>query len=148
MSRHELACSSAGPGYCQVVSAQADWVGREPGGRLELRGQPEWINRFRVGSGAGRAERRRTAGRGGDRGRGRHTRHRPGADDRGDERDASTERLRALQAQRGGTLAQRLEVERQIAELQRHYDAQQIALRELNDRVQSARLTLDIARAG
>ena len=49
MSRHELACASAGAGYCQVISAQADWTAREPGGRLELRGQPEWINRFRSG---------------------------------------------------------------------------------------------------
>ena len=47
MSRHELACASAGAGYCQVVSARADWAAREPGGRLELRGQPDWINRFR-----------------------------------------------------------------------------------------------------
>ena len=38
MSRHELACVSAGPGFCQVISAQADWTAREPGGRLELRG--------------------------------------------------------------------------------------------------------------
>ena len=49
MSRHEQTCASAGPGLCQVISAQADWVSRDPGGRLEMRGQPEWINRFRAG---------------------------------------------------------------------------------------------------
>ena len=49
MSRHELACASAGAGYCQVISAQADLTARVPGGRLDLRGQPEWINRFRSG---------------------------------------------------------------------------------------------------
>ena len=49
MSRHEFACVSAGSGLCQVISARADWTGRDPGGRLELRGQPEWINRFRAG---------------------------------------------------------------------------------------------------
>ena len=32
MSRHELACVSAGPGYCQVMAAQADWTAREPAG--------------------------------------------------------------------------------------------------------------------
>lgn len=147
MSRHELACVSAGPGYCQVISAQADWVGRQPGGRLELRGQPEWINRFRSGlaldaqNAGGRLDEAATEGE--DVTRGIDTAQTVSATSA-----TLTERLRALQAQRGGTVAQRLEVEREIAKLQAEYDTQQIALRELNDRVQSARLILDYRQGG
>jgi hypothetical protein len=110
MSRHELACVSAGPGYCQVIAAQADWTAREPAGRLELRGQPEWINRFRSGlaleaqNAGGRLDEAVTEGEDVTRGI-----------------DAATtgarttaclaERIRQLQARSGGTLAQRLEIE-------------------------------------
>ena len=147
MSRHELACASAGPGYCQVISAHADWTGREPGGHLELRGQPEWINRFRAGlaleaqNAGGRLDEAATEGE--DVTRGIDTAQTVSATSA-----TLTERLRALQGQRGGTVAQRLEVEREIGRLQAEHDAQQIALRELNDRVQSARLTLDYRQGG
>ena len=147
MSRHELACASAGAGYCQVVSARADWTAREPAGRLELRGQPEWINRFRSQLAAdaqnvgGRLDSAVTEGEdvtGGI-----------DAAQTGAKTTASlADRIRELQARRGGTLAQRLEVERQLAELQRQYDAQQLQLRALEDRVQSARLTLDYRQGG
>lgn len=147
MSRHELACVSAGPGFCQVISAQADWTRREPGGRLELRGQPEWINRFRSGlaldaqNAGGRLDEAVTEGEDVTRGIDEAT--------TGARTTASlTQRIEALQARRGGTLAQRLEIERDLAELQRQYDAQQIELRALNDRVQSARLTLDYRQGG
>ncbi len=147
MSRHELACVSAGPGYCQVISAQADWTAREPAGRLELRGQPEWINRFRSGlaldaqNAGGRLDEAVTDGE--DVTRGIDTAS------TGARTTASlAERIRQLQARSGGTLAQRLEIERQLAELQQQYDAQQIELRALNDRVQSARLTLDYRQGG
>lgn len=147
MSRHELACASAGAGYCQVVSAQADWTAREPGGRLELRGQPDWINRFRsqlaldAQNAGGRLDSAVTEGEdvtGGI-----------DAAQTGAKTTASlADRIRDLQARRGGTLEQRLEIERQLAELQRQYDAQQLQLRALNDRVQSARLTLDYRQGG
>lgn len=147
MSRHELACASAGPGYCQVISAQADWTAREPHGRLELRGQPEWINRFRSNlaldaqNAGGRLDSAVTEGEdvtGGI-----------DAAQTGARTTASlADRIRDLQARRGGTLEQRLEIERQLADLQRQYDAQQLELRALNDRVQSARLTLDYRQGG
>ena len=147
MSRHELACASAGPGFCQVISAQADWTSREPAGRLELRGQPEWINRFRSGlaldaqNAGGRLDEAATDGEDVTRGIDTAT--------TGAKTTASlAERIRQLQARSGGTLAQRLEIERQLAELQQQYDAQQIELRALNDRVQSARLTLDYRQGG
>ena len=147
MSRHELACVSAGPGYCQVIAAQADWTAREPAGRLELRGQPEWINRFRSGlaleaqNAGGRLEEAITEGE--DVTRGIDTAA------TGARTTASlAERIRQLQARSGGTMAQRLEIERDLAELQQQYDAQQIELRALNDRVQSARLTLDYRQGG
>lgn len=147
MSRHELACVSAGPGFCQVISAQADWTAREPGGRLELRGQPEWINRFRSGlaldaqNAGGRLDEAVTDGEDVTRGIDTAT--------TGAKTTASlAERIRQLQARSGGTMAQRLEIERQLAELQQQYDAQQIELRALNDRVQSARLTLDYRQGG
>lgn len=147
MSRHELACASAGAGYCQVISAQADWTAREPGGRLELRGQPDWINRFRAGlaldaqNAGGRLDAAVTEGD-------NVTRQIDTAQTGARTTASLAERIRDLQRQRGGTLAQRLEIERQLAELQRQYDQQQIALRELNDRVQSARLVLDYRQGG
>lgn len=147
MSRHELACASAGPGYCQVVSARADWTAREPAGRLELRGQPDWINRFRsqlavdAQNAGGRLDSAVTEGEdvtGGI-----------DAAQTGAKTTASlADRIRELQARRGGTLEQRLEIERQLADLQRQYDAQQLQLRALEDRVQSARLTLDYRQGG
>lgn len=147
MSRHELACVSAGPGYCQVIAAQADWTAREPGGRLELRGQPEWINRFRSGlaldaqNAGGRLDEAVTNGEDVTRG--------IDAAATGARTTASlAERIRQLQARSGGTMAQRLEIERDLAELQQQYDAQQIELRTLNARVQSARLTLDYRQGG
>ena len=147
MSRHELACVSAGPGLCQVISAQADWTAREPGGQLELRGQPEWINRFRSGLAldarnvGGRLDEAVTNGE--DVTRGIDTAA------TGAKTTASlAERIRQLQARSGGTMAQRLEIERDLAELQQQYDAQQIELRALNTRVQSARLTLDYRQGG
>jgi hypothetical protein len=147
MSRHEFACVSAGPGLCQVVSANADWASRRPGGRLELRGQPEWINRFRAGlaldarNAGGRLEEALTEGEDVTRG--------IDAAETGARTSASlAERIRDLQRRSGGTLAQRLEIERQIGQLQRQYDDQQLELKALNDRVQSARLTLEYRQGG
>ena len=147
MSRHELACVSAGPGYCQVISARADWTAREPGGRLELRGQPEWINRFRSGlaldaqNAGGRLDEAATNGED-------VTRDIDTASTGAQTTASLAVRIRQLQARSGGTMAQRLEIERDLAELQQQYDAQQIELRALNDRVQSARLTLDYRQGG
>ncbi len=147
MSRHELACASAGAGYCQVISARADWASREPGGQLELRGQPEWINRFRAGlaldvqNAGGRLDEAVTEGE--DVTQGIDT-----AQTGAETGAALTERLRTLQSQRGGTVAQRLAVEQEIASLQAQVDAHQMALRALNDRVQSARLTLEYRQGG
>jgi hypothetical protein len=130
-----------------VIAAQADWTAREPAGRLELRGQPEWINRFRSGlavdarNAGGRLEEAVTEGEDVTRGIDAAT--------TGARTTASlAERIRQLQARSGGTMAQRLEIERDLAELQQQYDAQQIELRALNDRVQSARLTLDYRQGG
>lgn len=147
MSRHELACVSAGPGYCQVISAQADWTAREPAGRLELRGQPEWINRFRSGlaldaqNAGGRLDEAATNGED-------VTRDIDTAQTGAKTTTSLAQRIEALQARRGGTMAQRLEIERDLAELQQQYDAQQVELRALNARVQSARLTLDYRQGG
>ena len=147
MSRHELACASAGAGYCQVVSARADWTARDPGGRLELRGQPDWINRFRsqlaldAQNAGGRLDSAVTEG---EDVTGGIDAARTGATTTA----SIADRIRDLQARRGGTLEQRLEIERQLADLQRQYDAQQLQLRALNDRVQSARLTLDYRQGG
>ena len=147
MSRHELACVSAGPGYCQVISAQADWTAREPGGRLELRGQPEWINRFRSGlaldaqNAGGRLDEAVTNGED-------VTRDIDTAATGAQTTASLADRIRRLQARSGGTMAQRLEIERDLAELQQQYDPQQIELRALNDRVRSARLTLDYRQGG
>ena len=147
MSRHEFACVTAGPGLCQVVSANADWASRRPGGRLELRGQPDWINRFRAGlaldaqNAGGRLEEALTEGEDVTRG--------IDAAATGAKTTASlAERIRELQRRSGGTLEQRLQIERQIGQLQRQYDEQQLELKALNDRVQSARLTLEYRQGG
>ena len=147
MSRHEFACVTAGPGLCQVVSANADWASRRPGGRLELRGQPDWINRFRAGlaldaqNAGGRLEEALTEGEDVTRG--------IDAAATGAKTTASlAERIRELQRRSGGTLDQRLQIERQIGQLQRQYDEQQLELKALNDRVQSARLTLEYRQGG
>ena len=147
MSRHEFACVSAGPGYCQVVTASADWTASNPGGRLEMRGQPEWINRFRAGlaldaqNAGGRLEAAVTEGEDVTRGMDEAA--------TGAKTTATlAERIRELQRRSGGTMAQRLEIERQLADLQRQYDQQQIALRDLNGRVQSARLTVEYREGG
>lgn len=147
MSRHELACASAGPGFCQVISARADWTARDPGGRLELRGQPDWINRFRANlaldaqNAGGRLDEAVTEGEDVTAG--------IEVAATGSATTASlSERIRVLQARSGGTLKQRLEIERELAGLQRQYDAQQSQLKALNDRVQSARLTLEYRPGG
>ena len=147
MSRHELACASAGAGYCQVVSAQADWTGRRPSGVLELRGQPEWINRFRAGlaldaqNAGGKLEEAVTEGEDVTGGIGRATTGVATS-------QTLTARIEALQAQRGGTMAQKLEVERQLAELMRQRDEYSASLRELETRVQTAKLTINYRQGG
>lgn len=147
MSRHELACASAGPGYCQVVSAQADWVGSRPSGELQLRGQPQWIDRFRAGlatdvqNSGGSLDEAVTEGEDVTAGIAQTTAGVKTA-------ETLTQRIQALQAQRGGTMAQRLEVERQLAELMRQRDQQALELQELETRVQTATLTLNYRQGG
>lgn len=147
MSRHEYTCASAGAGLCQVVSAASDWTSRNPGGKLELRGQPEWINQFRstlaldARNAGGRLDSAVTQGEDVTR----------GIDESATGAGTTAtiaERIRELQRRPGATLDQRLEIERQIAELQRLQDAQEIELRALNGRVQSATLTIDYRESG
>ncbi len=147
MSRHELECVAAGAGYCQVVSSEADWTARRPGGRLELRGQPEWINRFRSGlaldasNAGGRLDAARTVGED-------VTRNIDAALTGARTTASLADRIKALQARRGGTLAQRLQIEQELSDLKRQQDEQQVELRALNDRVLSARLTIDYRQGG
>jgi hypothetical protein len=147
MSRHELTCAAAGPGFCQVISARADWSARTPGGRLELRGQPDWINRFR----ADLASDARDAG-----GRldsavteGEDLTARIDAADQGVRTEADlAARIRDLQARRGGTLEQRLAVEQELADLRRRQDALALEARQLDTRVRTATLTIDYVQGG
>ncbi|MBU1325195.1 MAG: DUF4349 domain-containing protein [Alphaproteobacteria bacterium] len=147
MSRHELTCAAAGPGFCQVMSAQADWSSRRPGGRLELRGQPDWINRFRAGLAAdardsgGRLETAVTEGE--------DLTARIDAADQGVRTEADlAARIRDLQARRGGTLEQRLAVEKELADLRRRQDALALEARQLDTRVRTATLTIDYRQGG
>jgi len=147
MSRHEATCVAAGPQLCQVLSAEADWRGADPGGRLELRGEPGWINRFK----AGLADEAEGAG-------GRLVEAHTGSEDLTSDEDAATrgesteqrllQRLETLQAQRATRAADRLEVERQIAEIRRAMDAEAVRRKALVDRIDSARLTLSYQPAG
>lgn len=147
MSRHELTCAAAGPGFCQVISAQADWSSRRQGGRLELRGQPDWINRFRAGLAAdardagGRLETAVTEGE--------DLTTRIDAADQGVRTEADlVARIRDLQARRGGTLEQRLAVEKELADLRRRQDALALEARQLDTRVRTATLTIDYRQGG
>lgn len=141
MSRHELACVSAGPAVCQVMSAQADWTGRAPAGHLELRGERGWIDRFRANlaldarSVGGRLDSANTVGEDVTRGLNASTRGARTA-------ERLTQRIHELEARPSGTMAQRLEVEQQLAELQRQRDAFEIEAGELTRRVETARLSL------
>ncbi|MFC7378953.1 DUF4349 domain-containing protein [Brevundimonas sp. GCM10030266] len=147
MSEHEYACVSAGPELCQVVSAEADWTSGRIGGHLELRGQPDWINRFRAklaldaANAGGRMDEARTEGEDVTRGM-----------DEAATGAATTatlaDRINTLQQRQGATMAQRMQIERELAELYRLQNAQEINLRELNSRVQSARLTIDYRENG
>ncbi|MDQ8027823.1 MAG: DUF4349 domain-containing protein [Brevundimonas sp.] len=147
MSEHEYTCVSAGPELCQVVSAEADWTSGRIGGHLELRGQPDWINRFRAklaldaANAGGRMDEARTQGEDVTRGM-----------DEAATGAATTatlaDRISDLQQRQGATMAQRMQIERELAELYRLQNAQEIALRELNSRVQSARLTIDYRENG
>ena len=147
MSRHELTCAAAGPGFCQVVSAQADWSSRRPGGRLELRGQPDWINRFRAGLAAdardagGRLETAVTEGE--------DLTTRIEEADQGVRTEADlAARIRDLQTRRGGTLEQRLAIERELADLRRRQDALALEARRLDARVRTATLAIDYRQGG
>jgi hypothetical protein len=147
MSRHELTCAAAGPGFCQVVSAQADWSSRRPGGRLELRGQPDWINRFRAGLAAdardagGRLETAVTEGE--------DLTTRIEEADQGVRTEADlAARIRGLQTRRGGTLEQRLAIERELADLRRRQDALALEARRLDARVRTATLAIDYRQGG
>lgn len=147
MSRHELTCAAAGPGFCQVVSAQADWSSRRPGGRLELRGQPDWINRFRAGLAAdardagGRLETAVTEGE--------DLTTRIEEADQGVRTEADlAARIRDLQTRRGGTLEQRLAIERELADLRRRQDALALEPRRLDARVRTATLAIDYRQGG
>lgn len=147
MSRHEYACASAGAGLCQIVSANSDWASRRAGGKLELRGQPEWINRFRSSlaldarNAGGRLESSVTEGQ-------NVTRDIDVAQTGSATTATLAERIRDLQRRQGGTLAQQLQIEGQIDDLKRQQDAQEIELRALNDRVLSAGLTIDYREGG
>jgi hypothetical protein len=147
MSRHELTCAAAGPGFCQVVSAQADWSSRRPGGRLELRGQPDWINRFRAGLAAdardagGRLETAVTEGE--------DLTTRIEEADQGVRTEADlAARIRDLQTRRGGTLEQRLAIEQELADLRRRQDALALEARRLDARVRTATLAIDYRQGG
>jgi len=147
MSRHELTCAAAGPGFCQVISARADWSARSPGGRLELRGQPDWINRFRAGLGSdardagGRLDSAVTEGE--------DLTARIDAADQGVRTEADlAARIRELQARRGGTLEQRLAIEQELADLRRRQDALALEARQLDTRVRTATLTIDYVQGG
>lgn len=147
MSRHEQACVTAGPGQCQVLSASADWTGRNARGRLEFRGSPDWINAFRSGladdarAAGGRLLKAETVGED-------VTRGLRSADATLRVNDGLSKRLADLQARRGGSLEDRTRIEREIAALERQIAEQRVERQSLEDRVRSATLTIDYGPSG
>ena len=147
MSRHEQLCASAGPSQCQILSSQADWTRDSVGGRLEMRGAPAWINAFRANlateaqAAGGKLETAVTEGE--------NLTRSAQSDDLSVRSDGrAQERLKQLQAHRGGTKEQRLRIEQEIIALQRAIDEATVRRAETEDRLQSARLTVDYRPGG
>lgn len=144
MLRHEQACAQAGPAVCQVTSAESstDRENQEVRGRLTLRAQPQWLSRFR----AGLHQDARGAG-------GRLT---GGATETEDltrsivdteaylrAKTALRDRLQQLLETRSASVADLVQLERSLAEVQGEIDAANSQLQVMRTRVATSTLTLN-----
>lgn len=144
MRRHEQACAQAGPAVCQVTSAESstDREDQEVRGRLTLRAQPQWLARFR----AGLDQDARGAG-------GRLT---GGATETEDltrsivdteaylrAKTALRDRLQQLLETRSAPVADLVQLERSLAEVQGEIDAANSQLQVMRTRVATSTLTLN-----
>ncbi len=148
VARHEAACQAAGPAVCQLTGAQVSEVGKDRiHGQLSLRATAGWLKVFREGLDA----QAKAAG-------GRIVTANVTSEDLSRQivdteaairaRITLRDRLQTLLANRPGKLADLLEVERELAQVQGEIDATQSQLAEMRGRVATSELRLTYESIG
>ena len=149
MRAHERACSSAGPSVCQVL--QADLAARPADeavrATLRLQAQPAWLASFRAGL---ERDARTAGGRLVASGTATEDLTRAIVDSEATLRAqvALRDRLQQMLSTRSGTLAEVLEIERELARVQGEIDALQSNLAVMRARVSTSALTLTYQSEG
>jgi hypothetical protein len=142
MNAHEQACLAAGSRICQVLGANLESYGEDRvTGQLSLRAAPAWLSAFRAGLAA---DARRTDGRITQDATTTEDLTRTIVDSEARLRAQKTlrDRLQSLLAKRPGSLADLLELERELARVQSQIDADQSTLAVMKARVEMS--VLDI----
>jgi hypothetical protein len=148
MARHQLACEAAGPALCQLVSAD---IGVQNGddvrGELALRAQPAWLKSFR----GNLSREARDAG-------GNVLRDATETEDLTRQmvdteaalraQTALQSRLERLLAERPGSLADALAIEKELARVGGEIDATRSGLAVMRGRVEMSKLTIDYLSRG
>lgn len=148
MTRHEQACTGAGPAVCQIIGSESNRDGRDSlNAHLEIRATPAWIARFRSGL-AGQAK--AAGGRIASSGTESEDLTRQLIDTEALLRAKTTlrDRLQQLLATRNGSLDELLKVERELAQVQGEIDATQSGLAVMRTRVATSRLDIDYRSEG
>ncbi len=142
MGTHQQACLAAGPGICQVLGANLESYGEDRvNGQVSLRAAPEWLASFRAGL---EGDARKSDGRITQDATATEDLTRAIVDSEARLRAQKTlrDRLQSLLAKRPGSLADLLELERELARVQSQIDADQSALAVMRARVEMS--VLDI----
>lgn len=148
MERHQKACEDAGPLVCQVTSAQAASEGRDIAhARLQIRATPLWLKGFREGleTDAHKHGGRVTASSTNTQDL---TRSLVDTDAANKARMVLRDRLERLLAERPGQLADVMQLEQQISDVQGQIDSAQAELEVMRARVAMSEMTLDYAAEG
>lgn len=148
MAKHEQACTAAGPAACQVIGSNSSRVGRDSvEARLEMRGTPAYVARFRAGLDG---EARGAGGRVAEQAVESEDLTQQLVDTEARMRAMETlrDRLQQLLATRSGPLEQLLQVERELARVQGELDATRSALAVMRTRVQTSKLDVTYRAAG
>jgi hypothetical protein len=147
-ARHEAACVAAGPAICQVTSSQVSAQGEgEVRAELSLRAEPRWLRRFREGL---EREARDAGGEVTSAAASSEDLTRQIVDTEAAMRAKTTlrDRLQRLLAERPGKLAELLELERALAEVQGQIDAAQSELAVMRTRVATSAMQIEYASTG
>lgn len=148
VTRHEQACTAAGPAVCQVIGSRSQRYGRDQlTAQLEIRATPAYIAAFRAQLG-GDAE--RAGGRVAQQATDSEDLTRAMIDTEARVLALTTlrDRLQQLLATRGGPLDQLLATERELARVQGELDANRSTLEALRTRVATSRLIVEYTALG